>query len=185
MMVCLPVMLCSEGFMGFNYLLLDLETRISSEIFDLEKTSEEERKRYLEEEKRIWKTKYKPKGKQLVDDAIHKAEGKFNSMLKRPEIYKSYRSLLYSAIVFVWCNFEVFMKDLWEASLNTAGKRVKKTALGNINKIENNDGYSGIRGKYVNLDYLGQYDFNISNKLGSILVNKFDFTSPYGIKDAF
>jgi hypothetical protein len=111
---------------------------------------------------------------------MDKAEEKFSSMLKSPDVYKAYRSLLYSGVVFVWCSFEIFMKDLWETSLNIAGKHVKKMALGNIGKIENNDSYSGIRGKYVSLDNLGQYNFNISNKLGSILVNKFDFTSPYG-----
>lgn len=184
-MVILPAILCSNEFMRFNYVLLSLEAMLASKTENWEKASEEDKKRYSEEEKRIWETKYKPKGEQLARDAASKGVDKFSFMLKRPDIYKSYRVLLYSAIVFVWCSFEIFMKDLWETSLNIAGKRVKKMALGNIGKIENNDSYSGIRGKYVSLDNLGQYNFNISNKLGSILVNKFDFTSPYGIKEAF
>jgi hypothetical protein len=106
-------------------------------------------------------------------------------MLEKAAIYKSYRSLLYSGIVFIWSSFEVFAKDLWETALNMAGKRVKTHALQNIDKIEDTNKYSGIKGKYISLDYLRQYNYNIKNKLGNILVNKFDFTSPYGIKEAY
>lgn len=186
-MLLLPYVLCTDEFLGHNKLLLTLEARLASKTTNKwgEEMSEEDKNRYIEEKKRIWETKYKPKEEQLFYEAYRKGEEKFSFMLKNLDIYNSYRSLLYSGVVFIWCSFEIFMKDLWETALNIAGKRVKKMALGNIGKIENNDSYSGIRGKFVSLDYLGQYNFNISNKLGSILVNKFDFTSPYGIKEAF
>ena len=186
-MLLLPYVLCTDEFLAHNELLLTLEARLASKTTNKwgEEMSGEDRNRYLAEEKRIWETKYKPKKEQLFEEAFRKGEEKFGFMLKNPYIYNSYRSLLYSGIVFIWCSFEVFMKDLWEIALNMAGKRVKKIALVNIGKSEDANNYSGIKGKYISLDYLGQYNYNITNKLGSILVNKFDFTSPYGMKDAY
>lgn len=186
-MLLLPLVLCTDEFLGHNKLLLTLEARLASKTTDKlgKDMSEEDKKRYLEEEKRIWETKYKPRKNELFYEAYKNGEKKLNSMLANADTYKSYRSLLYSGIIFIWCNFEVIMKDLWETTLNKAGKNVKKFALENIGKIESDNDFSGVRGKYVNLDFLGQYNFNISNKLGSVLVNKFDFTSPYGIRNAF
>jgi hypothetical protein len=43
----------------------------------------------------------------------------------------------------------------------------------------------GLNGKQIQISLLSKYDFNIKNRIGTILHSKFDFTSCSGIYDAY
>jgi hypothetical protein len=77
------------------------------------------------------------------------------------------------------------MKDLWETTLNIAGRRVIKDVLKNISKEKGGSDKGLLVGKSITLDYLAKFDYNLSNKLGTVLINKFDFNSLSGIKGAY
>ena len=139
---------------------------------NLKRANEEDLEEYADN---IWKTKYEPKMDEIMDKAIKEEGESFSKLLESAYLYEPYRSLLYAGIVFTWCSFEVCMKDLWETALNIGNKLVMKTTLRNIVNIDKINNFYGIQGKYINLEYLAQYNYNVSDKLGSILVNKFVF----------
>jgi hypothetical protein len=57
--------------------------------------------------------------------------------------------------------------------------------LSNILKESDKNNIDGISGKSISIELLGKYEFNLNNKLGEILSNKYDFTGCSGIKKAF
>jgi hypothetical protein len=155
---------------------------ISDHILSSEIANEEDIKEYANN---TWKTKYEPKIDEIYDKAIRDSKESFSKIIELYDLSQPYKSLLYAGIVFTWCSFEVCMKDLWETALNIGNKLVIKTTLKNITKIDRINDFYGIKGKYINLEYLAQHNYNISDKLGSVLSNKFDFSSVSGIKEAY
>ncbi len=121
----------------------------------------------------------------IVKKATADGRERFSKLAKAPFIYESYRPILYAGIVFIWCSFEVCMRDLWEASLNAGKKALIKTILGNISNTDTATNFRGIQGKYVSLESLGKYNYDVSKKVGSLLINKFDFSSVNGIREAY
>lgn len=185
-MISLPEIISAIDHSKHEFFVLGLKEGIregiSDSVLNFEGTNEED----LEEKAdNVWKTKYEPKRDEIIDKAFQDGIESFNKLIENTTLYEPYRSLLYAGIVFTWCSFEVCMKDIWETALNIGNKLVMKTTLSNINNIDRINNFSGIQGKYINLDYLAQYNYNVTNKLGSILANKFDFSSVYGIKDAY
>lgn len=185
-MISLPEIISALDHVKHNFYVLGLKEGLIEGIRDgvlnLKRASEEDLEEYADN---TWKTKYEPKMDEIIDKAIKDGGESFSELMERAPFYESYRSLLYAGIVFTWCSFEVCMKDLWETALNTGNKLVMKTTLSNVSNIDRINNFSGIQGKSINLDYLAQYNYNVANKLGSILVNKFDFSSVYGIKQAY
>lgn len=59
-----------------------------------------------------------------------------------------------------------------------AGKQLLKETMKNISKKKD-------AGKTIPIDYLARFDYNLSNKIGTALLNKFDFDSLSGLKEAF
>lgn len=135
--------------------------------------------------KEIFETDVLPRYKNMLDEAMSNSGKTFQGMLKDEKLKSilPYEALLYSAVVWIWCSYELLMKELWEFTINKSGKLVSKHLLKNL---QNSGGLNYFfRGKYISLDYLAKYDYNLSNKLGSTLMHKFDFTSPNGIKEAY
>lgn len=186
LMISLPEVICAFDHVKHKFYVLGLEEGlrkgISNGILKLERASKE---KIEEDADKIWKTKYEPKIDELTNKAIKDGQESFSKLIEHTYFREPYRSLLYAGIVFTWCSFEVCMKDLWETALNIGNKLVVKTTLKNIINVDKISNFYGIQGKYINLEYLAQYNYNVSNKLGSVLVNKFDFSSVYGIKDAY
>lgn len=98
---------------------------------------------------------------------------------------KSYFSLVYSSIVWIWTLFEIAITDLWETTLNMAFEVLGKEALKRLAKSDISNTEDKIKGKYIRLDYLAEFDYNIREHVGSILKHHFDFSSLYGIKGAY
>lgn len=99
---------------------------------------------------------------------------------------KSYFSLVNSSIVWIWTLFEIATVDLWETTLNEGFDILGKNAL---NRMAKNDMSSTVedrmRGKYIKVDYLAEFDYNIRDNVGSILKRYFDFSSLVGIMKAY
>jgi hypothetical protein len=130
-------------------------------------------------------SQFKPNITKIAEEALESSKQTFVGLLKDPNValWQTYEALLYSSVVWAWCSYELLMKELWEFAVNTNGKFISKNLLKNLSDL---DGLDYIhRGKYISLDYLARYDFDLSNKLGSALLYKFDFTSPNGIKEAY
>lgn len=185
-MISLPEIVSTVDHLKFSTFILGLKEGLSKGISNGISNSEKANERDLEEYADItWKTKYEPQMDELINKAVKAGQESFSKLIEDASFYEPHRSLLYAGIVFIWCCFEVYVKDLWETALNIGNKLVMKTTLRNAINVDKTNDFHGIQGKYINLEYLAQYNYNVSNKLGSVLVNKFDFSSAYGIKDAY
>lgn len=138
---------------------------------------------FAEARKEVFETDVLPQQKKMIDEALVSGEQTLAYWLKDVNHHETYVALLYSAVVWIWCSFELLMKELWELTINIGGLPVSKSLLKNLPQPDKSKFSS--RGKFIDLDYLAKYDLNLSKKLGSALLNKFDFTSPNGIKDAY
>jgi hypothetical protein len=91
----------------------------------------------------------------------------------------SYNNSL-NSLVNIWTAFEATIKSLWAYSLDNYPKLFINEVLRHKGSTE----VAGIDGKSISIGLLAKYDFNISNCLGSVMNEKFDFTSISGIKKA-
>ena len=82
------------------------------------------------------------------------------------------KTLLFGVSSF-WSCFEILAKDLWEVCVNI---KPNPHAYDTDTKKD----AAGIYKKKIDLDLLKRYDFNVSNKLGTILKSKFD---PWGVNE--
>lgn len=146
-----------------------------------------EMKDYFEARKEVFESDVLPKMQTTLDEAMADGEKAFSNLLQDDWIglRKTYEALLYSGAVWIWCSFEVLMKELWELALNVGGSYASKNVIRNLPNLEGLGGIDLLQGRYINLDYLARYGYNISNQLGSALSYKFDFTSVNGIKEAY
>jgi len=146
-----------------------------------------EKKDYSEARKEVFESDVLPKMQTTLDEAMDGGEKAFLNLLQDNWIGLSntYEALLYSGTVWIWCSFEVLMKELWVIALNIGGSYASKNVIRNLSNPEDAGGIDLLRGRYVSLDYLARYGYNISNQLGSALSYKFDFTSVNGIKEAY
>jgi hypothetical protein len=146
---------------------------------------DDEHEYYSKVREEVFESKVLPNMETMIDEAMEGGEKTFLSLLgyERDKVQKPYQALLYSSIVWVWCSFEVLMKELWEVALNLGGKYTSKNVIKNLPEV---DGSGDVfRRKSININYLAKYDYDLSNRLGSALSYKFDFTSLSGIKGAY
>jgi hypothetical protein len=102
------------------------------------------------------------------------------------QLAKSYFSLIHSSIVWMWTLFEVATADLWETALNVGFDTLGRDALKRMAKNDRSAAFEDkMRGKYIRLDYLAEFDYNIREHAGSILKHYFDFSSLTGITNAY
>jgi len=146
-----------------------------------------QKKQLSQARKEVFESEVLPKKNAKVKEAIDSAEKAFLVLLQDDwgGLRSTYEALLFSAAVWIWCSFEVLMKELWELSLNYGGKYISKNVVSKLPDLEHGGSIDLLRGRYISLDYLAKYGYNISAKLGSVLVSKFDFTSVNGIKEAY
>lgn len=86
-----------------------------------------------------------------------------------------------------WTIIETMTGDLWETALNAHPSSLanltgspKRLKGGQINKSS-----SAKESKSVSLDSISMHDFDVANKMGTILRTKFDFASLDGIREAY
>ncbi len=125
----------------------------------------------------------------IVSEKLEKEQMKIsNEAIKLLESFKeislvenAIRIQALNSLVNIWTIFESCTKEIWKYLLNN----YQSNFLSNILKESEKSNIDGISGKTISIELLGKYDFNLNNKLGEILSDKFDFTSCSGIKKAF
>lgn len=183
-------LLLVERMVALPHVLLALEhyqrSLIPYEILATIKATRQE-KTFSEARKELFESKIMPKKPTRITEAVDKAEKTFLSMLEDDwwSLRPTYQALLFSGAVWIWCSFEVLMKELWEFSLNYGGNYVSKNVVSKLSSLEPRGSFDVLRGRYISLDLLAKHGYNISNKLGAALSSKFDFTSVNGIREAY
>jgi hypothetical protein len=146
-----------------------------------------QKKSFSEARKEVFESDVLPKRRATINEAIDSAEKEFLDLLQGNwgELRNTYEALLFSGSVWIWCSFEILTKELWELALNCGGSYTSKNVVSKLSNLEHRGSIDLLRGRYISLDYLARHGYNISDKLGSALSCKFDFTSVNGIKEAY
>ena len=182
-MIALPSKLLALLHFERSVVFYDTKARILAQLTRNGEDDFEEA--YREELDKVIESEFLPESEKIAEGAVVEGKNMFKQMLEKNEIglRETYDAILDSSTVWIWCSFEVLMRELWKQSLNEGGKY-----LGNvvIKKSQSEDRRTDkIQGKYIRLDYLAKYNYDISKDLGTILLDKFDFTSCKGICEAY
>ena len=121
--------------------------------------------------------------KQLIDGLVG-----VEIMGSDPSSIGAIQASMMSYLTTGWTIIETMSADLWEAALNIhpsslanltgAPKRLKG---GQINQ----PGSASKESKSVRLDEISKHEFNVANKMGTILRGRFEFSSLDGIREAY
>lgn len=114
---------------------------------------------------------------------IKKSCEQIESVISKDDaLHRSLNSVMNTSICSSWTAFECLAGDLWETALNH-DPRVLATA------ILNNDGGSsevtGIKGKSIEVFLLNKYNYDIQDKMGTILREKYNFSDARDVKKAY
>jgi hypothetical protein len=104
-----------------------------------------------------------------------------------PFLWLGHESILIAQVTGMWTAFEVLSGDLWEASLNShphtlaelKGRKFKKQGQAYGNKVPKDDE------NQIRLGIVQRHGWNISEKMGTILKEKFRFSELAQIRDAY
>lgn len=103
-------------------------------------------------------------------------------LLNLTEIHSAVRALLLSATSASWTAFECVAKDSWTAALNVRPRKLGQKTIQEIGSDILNDGLSA---RSISVGLLAKHGFDLRNSLGTLLNEKFDFTSLKGMRKAF
>jgi hypothetical protein len=103
----------------------------------------------------------------------------------QPIVDRSLQILRQWALVRTWAALEAFSSDLWEDTLNE--QNLFRTVVSLDALLETNTGreIEGLTNKMISVKSLIRHDLNLQGKMGTLLRDKFDFTSVAGINKAY
>lgn len=116
--------------------------------------------------------------KNVYEEAIQEANSLYE---KSNEIKDCFTNIGSNALINSWTLFESYSKDIWINCLNEYPRLLNQKLI-NSSSVDNE---SDIFGKTIPIHLLSKYNFNISNHLGEILSQKYEFTRSDGIKKAY
>lgn len=124
----------------------------------------------------------------LAEDMIEKGGAITLIIAGAPAAINNFELAMMSYITSAWTMFETAASDLWEAALNhrpqgLADLNGEKRYQGRKNK--RSDGDAPRLDKSVKLRLLRENDYDTKNRMGTILREKFAFTTLWGIREAY
>jgi hypothetical protein len=90
-----------------------------------------------------------------------------------------------AALVRAWASLEAFMEDVWIETLNRSGREIRQGAFSALARSKDLDGSSNFAEAQLKIGLLAKYDFNLQNKLGTVLSEKCSFKTVDGIGKAY
>jgi hypothetical protein len=97
-------------------------------------------------------------------------------------IRRPLQALLYTSAVYVWSALECALKDAWTEAVNFLPLPFGHRSLLHIPTEATPD---GITSKQVSVGLLAKHGFDLRDKLGTILAEKYDFTGAEGVRNAY
>lgn len=170
--LAVPLLLMSHGLRSVKYFQYWLQGAVATKNVGKEKTI----KGKVEIEKYIQR-KFKEEKEINIEDA-KKEIARLRAQM--PLLDDAFQNNALNTLVNCWTIFEATVKGIWILCLNAYPKLFLFNVLN-----RNSQDIDGIFGKNISIGLLAKYNFNISNNIGDILVNKFDFTTTSGIKKSF
>lgn len=102
-----------------------------------------------------------------------------------PHVHSLLLWLRQAALVRAWASLEAFMEDVWTETLNLAGQEIRQGAFSSVAGSKDLNGSSNLSDMQVKVGFLARYDFNLQNKIGTVLAEKCSFKTVDGIGRAY
>ncbi len=118
--------------------------------------------------------------KQFMDHLWETAQRHLVHLSHDKKVASALRSIEVARVVLGWTAFECLAADSWETALNESALRLGQRALSAIPDDASVE--DGLTRKHVAVGLLAKYGFDLRKKLGTILRQKFDFSSLAGIR---
>lgn len=112
-----------------------------------------------------------------------------------PSVSRGLEATLRGVVLGAWTAFEVLASDLWEAAVNAHPKTLaslrgdvsvrSQRSKRSFGAFPNASDDASATGKHIRLDFLQANDFNLSNMMGTVLRERFNFQILTGIQKAY
>jgi hypothetical protein len=130
----------------------------------------------------------------MRDEAMQRGRGELRVwLLHHKPLQAGIETIFSSQMIATWTAIEVLAADLWEAALNShpailadlsgSPKRIKPGFEGGTPDRSDEGGNREVRLTEIRRVTRGQYD--LSDKMGTLLIEKFDFSRLSGIRSAY
>jgi hypothetical protein len=103
-------------------------------------------------------------------------------LLENKKMSDAVRALLFASISSGWAAFESVAKDVWIVALNSRPTLLAQSAF---IKLPDETATEGLSAKHISVGLLARHGFDLRDKLGFLLSDKFDFTGVSGIRTAY
>lgn len=103
-------------------------------------------------------------------------------LLEHDKVGEAVRCLLFAGVSSSWAAFESAAKDIWIVALDCRPKLLAQPAIA---KLTDEAATEGLSAKHVSVGLLARHGFDLRDKLGLLLSDKFDFTGVSGIRVAY
>ncbi len=110
-----------------------------------------------------------------IDDRV-------KSLMRNESFQTAMKVLFFTTTPLLWTAFETLARDLWITVIDAAPVSV---AHQTFESLGDNEGADGITRKTVEVGLLAKYGFDLRGRLGTILHDKFHFSSIEGISKAY
>jgi hypothetical protein len=132
---------------------------------------------------------------QIVKDAVETGGGPAVLLANSPPQSAGFEGLLLSYVTNMWTIFETLAGDLWEAAINEKPD-ILAQLKGKSSRLRKGRGRSAIdsppshtredeASKLVRLDLIQFHRWNLSNKMGTVLKSKYDFSRLETLREAY
>jgi hypothetical protein len=102
-----------------------------------------------------------------------------------PQIRSQLLWIRQAALVRAWASLEAFMEDAWTQTLDHAGPALRQGAFTAVARSRDLGANSTFGDMQVKLGLLARHDFNLQNKIGTVLAEKCSFKTVDGITRAY
>lgn len=115
-------------------------------------------------------------------NAVNNAATLLGTMTNLEDLRRPLQALLYTSAVYVWSALECALKDAWTEAVNFLPLPFGHRSLLHVATEATPE---GITSKQVSVGLLAKHGFDLRDKLGTILAEKYDFTGAEGVRTAY
>ncbi len=117
-MIRLPRQLLALLHLERSIVFYDTMARVKAGVLGMmsEHSEDDFQELYRKEFEKSMELKFIPQKDEIAKGAVEESKHMFIQMLEKNElgIRETYKAILYSSVVWIWCGFEVLMRELWK-----------------------------------------------------------------------
>lgn len=122
--ITLPVLIYTYNAVEMQNLVWEIKSRIQSGVIFPDMQEEDKWKQYQEGKQKVFKSDVEPIREELITRFMKEGEERFKHFVQDDFIAGPYKAILYSGIVWIWCNFEMTYEGFMGACFKYGGKAI-------------------------------------------------------------